>query len=194
MKLVLIRHGLPLRTETTADAPLSDLGRAQADAVARWISREGIDVLYTSPMIRARQTAEPFESVMGLSATVLEGVAEYDRHSGRYIPIEEIKAADKAAWRKSMADNSAHNLAEFRKIVVDELTGVIAAHPGQTVAVTCHGGVINVWASHVLGLPQARMFFLPDYTSVNRFVCSSAGHLTVVSLNETAHLRELADG
>lgn len=189
MKLILIRHGLPQRTDTTADAPLSEVGHTQAAAVARWVAKEGIDVLYSSPMIRARQTAEPLEQLLGKKAAVLEGVAEYDRNSGRYIPIEDMKRADRSAWRKTMAGNAVHDLAEFRQLVVNELLGVIAAHPGQTVAVTCHGGVINVWASHVLGMSEARMFFLPDYTSVNRFLCSSAGHLTLGSLNETAHLR-----
>lgn len=192
MKLILIRHGLPQRTETTADAPLSDLGHEQARAVAQWLRGEPIDALYTSPMIRAQQTAVPLSEQTTLSPAVLEGVAEYDRHSGRYIPIEEMKRADQTAWRKTMAGNVVHNLAEFRQLVVNTLLGVIAAHPGQTVVITCHGGVINAWASHVLGMSEARMFFMPDYTSVNRFLCSSAGHLTVGSLNETGHLRQLA--
>ena len=52
----------------------------------------------------------------------------------------------------------------------------------------CHGGVINGWAGHVLGLgPQ--MFFNPDYTSINRFRAASSGERSIVSLNETAHLR-----
>ena len=40
----------------------------------------------------------------------------------------------------------------------------------------------------VRGLPQT-MFFLPHYTSVNRFLASRAGHRSVVSLNETGHLK-----
>ena len=39
----------------------------------------------------------------------------------------------------------------------------IVSKPGKTVAVTCHGGVVNVWAAHVLGLPS-KMFFNPYYT------------------------------
>ncbi len=188
MNLILIRHALPQRSESTADAPLSEIGHSQAQSLANWLRTERIDALYTSPMKRALQTAVPLTELTGHQPKVLEGVAEYDRYSGRYIPIEEIKQADKAAWRKSLAHNTVHDLAGFREMVVTELQAVIAAHAGQTVAVTCHGGVINVWASHVLGL-DARMFFLPDYTSINRFLCSGSGHLTVQSLNETAHLR-----
>jgi 2,3-bisphosphoglycerate-dependent phosphoglycerate mutase len=54
--------------------------------------------------------------------------------------------------------------------------------------VFCHGGVINMWATHVLGMAP-RIFFEADYTSINRFVCARGGQRSVVSLNERAHLR-----
>ncbi len=62
------------------------------------------------------------------------------------------------------------------------------AHPGQRVAVFCHGGVINVWTAQVLKMPP-RLFFEPDYTSIHRFMCARSGQRNVVSLNERAHLR-----
>lgn len=187
MKLLLIRHGLPERTDTTSDAPLSRQGHAQAAALAQWLRAERIDALYSSPMQRALQTAQPLARQLRIEPTVIEGVAEYDRHGSRYVPIEDLKAVDEAAWRKTMAGQAVDNLEQFRERVVRSLQGVIDAHPAQTVAVTCHGGVINAWASHVLGMP-ARLFFLPQYTSINRFLCSSAGHLTLECLNDTAHL------
>ena len=57
-------------------------------------------------------------------------------------------------------------------------------------AVTCHGGVINVWTAHVIGFTP-RMFFNPDYTSINRFQCASSGERSVITLNEAVHLREV---
>jgi 2,3-bisphosphoglycerate-dependent phosphoglycerate mutase len=188
MKLILIRHGLPVRSDTTADAPLADEGHAQAQALAQWLACEPIDALYSSPMRRAVQTAEPLAAARGLPLQLLDGVAEYDRTHGRYIPMEDLKHADPQAWRKIMSGQAVDDLAGFRQTVVQALQGVIASHPGQTVAVACHGGVINVWASHVLGLAEERMFFPPAYTSVHRFMCSSAGHLSLASLNETGHL------
>ena len=69
---------------------------------------------------------------------------------------------------------------------------IIEAHPGNTVAIVCHGGVINAWASHVLGLPDP-LFFEPHYTSVNRFLASSRGHRSLVSLNDLGHLHGTRD-
>ena len=56
----------------------------------------------------------------------------------------------------------------------------------------CHGGVINVWTAHVLSMTP-RLFFEPDYTSIHRFMCARSGQRNVVSLNERAHLREMAE-
>ena len=61
-------------------------------------------------------------------------------------------------------------------------------YPGKRVAVTCHGGVINVWAAHVVGF-DPRLFFNPNYTSVNRFMAASSGSKTVITLNEHFHLK-----
>ena len=52
--------------------------------------------------------------------------------------------------------------------------------------------MINAWASTVLGLPVT-LFFNPDYTSINRFMAASSGERSIVSLNETAHLRGAPD-
>jgi len=54
----------------------------------------------------------------------------------------------------------------------------------------CHGGVINVYLAHVLKSPDL-MFFEPRYTSIHRVRASTSGTRTLVSVNETAHLRGL---
>jgi probable phosphoglycerate mutase len=54
--------------------------------------------------------------------------------------------------------------------------------------VVCHGGVINAWTSHLLGLERI-FLFEPAYTSVSRYLAASSGERSLLSLNETAHLR-----
>lgn len=157
--------------------------------MADWLGIESFDALYVSPMARALQTAAPLEAALGLEATVVEGVKEYDATEDRYIPLEDVKA-DKAQWREFLADHQARDLAGFASLVDDSLEAIIAGHRGQSVAVVCHGGVINVWAAKVLGLDPS-MFFEPEYTSIHRFVAASSGERSVKSLNEVAHLREL---
>jgi len=190
MELVLIRHGLPERDETTSDPPLSAAGHAQARKVADWLARDRIDAVFASTMKRAIQTAEPFVDAGGHDLQLRPGIVEFDRGSGAYIPMEELKRDDYAAWRAFAEGRHDMDIEAFQAGVVETLEAIIEANPSKAVAVFCHGGVINVWTAHVLGMAP-RLFFEPGYTSVHRYLCARTGQRNIVSLNEQAHLREL---
>ena len=187
MKLILVRHGLPERRHDTADPPLSAVGRDQAERVARYLARDRIDAVFASTMLRAIQTAEPFAAQSGQTIATRDGIVEFDRGTGAYIPMEELKRENYPAWQAFAAGDHGADIVSFQHKVVETLEAIVVAHPGQTVAVFCHGGVVNVWAAHVLGMPP-RLFFEPVYASVHRYLCASTGQRNVVSLNERHHL------
>jgi 2,3-bisphosphoglycerate-dependent phosphoglycerate mutase len=194
MELILVRHARPeqiLDAVGPADPPLTEIGHRQARAVAAWLAGESIDALYTSPMVRARQTTEPLARLLGLEATVVDGVREYDATESSYVPMEVLRQ-DKEAWRKFLEEEAGLDRSDFASEVATSLERLIDAHRGQRIVVVCHGGVINTWAGRVLGLGD-QLFFNPDYTSINRFMAASSGERSVVSLNEAAHLRGAAD-
>lgn len=188
MELILVRHGRPERSETSADPHLSSTGHDQAARVASWLASDRIHGVWASNMKRAIQTAEPFAAKAGHEIRVHAGIAEFDQGSGGYIPTEELKRENFAAWQAMAVGGQGVDMRAFQQRVVAGMEDIVAAHPGETVAVFCHGGVINVWAAHVLGLAP-RVFFEADYTSINRFICARSGQRSVVSLNERAHLR-----
>ncbi len=193
MELILVRHGLPIRREVTdgpADPELAPDGHAQAERLAEYLSLEHIDAIYTSPMKRAYQTAEPLARLKGLTPVVEPDVAEWDQHSNEYIPIEELKAANDPRWQEmaSGAWTSDEDSQVFSQRVRSALGRIIDNHRGHTVVVTCHGGVINDFVSHVIGIDRGQ-FFYPNYTSIHRIAASSKGHRSILSVNETAHLR-----
>lgn len=190
MELLLIRHALPLRIdEGTNDGPadpsLADRGRQQAEALADWLSGEQVDALWSSPMRRAVETATPVAARLGMEPIVDEGLAEYDRDADSYIPIEELKAANDPRWHQ-VPEQPEH----FRGVVVEVMERIVAAHPGQRVAVVCHGGVVNAYCGHVLRVRDP-LFFLPAYTSISRVLAASTGQRSIGSLNESAHVRGL---
>ena len=197
MELLLIRHALPERHETDdgtpADPPLSGLGRAQADALARWLAAEKLDAIYTSPMRRARQTAAPLERAFALGAGIEPDLVEMDHTSDVYVPLDQLKRDDYPRWQALIQQGelwAGIDVPAFRRTVVAALERAIAAHRGGRVAVVCHGGVVNAWTGHVLGV-DAPFFLDIAYTGVSRFLAASSGERSVTSLNETAHLREL---
>ena len=192
MEILLVRHGLPQRVELdngAADPALSSEGHSQATAVCAWLEGQSIDAVYSSPLRRAIQTAEPLVEGKSIDLAISPDVAEFDRDSSTYIPLEELKAQDYAAW-KAFVDGGYGEDADIRAFsatVVRGLERIIADHGGQRVAVFCHGGVVNMWTSHVLAMPP-RLFVEPRYASVSRYLCASSGERSVVSLNETQHL------
>jgi len=195
MELLLIRHGLPVRRELTegiADPELSTAGLAQAEHLADYLDSETIEAVYASPLRRALQTAQPIATRRSLPVTVIDAVAEWDRNASEYIPIEELKRANDPRYLELMQGTwttQEETPDEFSARVVDSLDALIEAHPGQRIAVSCHGGVINAYLTHVLGLPVGPGFFYPNYTSIHRIAASRSGHRSIVTVNETAHLR-----
>ena len=195
MQLILVRHALPVRRELlegVADPELSEPGRAQAALLAEYLGSEAIDAIYVSPLRRATETAGPLADRLGLPVIVSDGVAEFDRSSNEYVPVEELKATNDPRWQQMLDDTwdeRDETRSDFISRVVTTIDGIIAAHPAQTVAVVCHGGVINAYLTSVLGTPDSVGFFDPNYTSVHRVMASRSGQRQIVTINETAHLR-----
>src|SRR4029079_10218897 len=79
----------------------------------------------------------------------------------------------------------------YRNQVVDALEDVIARFAGGRVVVVCHGGAINAYVGHVAGIDRP-LCFEPAYASISRVAASRGGVRSIVSVNETAHLRNLA--
>jgi len=193
VELLLIRHALPIRVEGAdgpADPPLSAAGHRQSRALAEWLVPERLDALYVSPLARARETAVPVATLQDLDALVEEGIAEFDKDADSYVPMEELKAAGDPRWQEIVDGGYFGDVSpeEFQATVVDAVERIIGAHPGGRVAAVCHGGVINAYLAHVLGIDEL-LFFEPGYTSISRLEASRRGHRMVVSVNERAHLR-----
>ena len=195
MELVLIRHAEPVRVadgRERADPTLTDRGRRQAARVARWLADEGVDAVWTSPLRRAVETAEPLASLLDLKTDVDDGLAEYDRDATSYIPVEELKATGDDRWFamvEGRLEDTGVDPEAFRTRVVSAMERIVERHPGQRVAVVSHGGVINAYTGHVLGISRP-LWFEPVYGSISRVLASSGGVRSIGSLNETAHLRD----
>lgn len=198
MELLLVRHALPLRVEVAegqiADPQLAPAGHEQAAALADALADEHIDALYASPLRRARQTAEAVASRLGLELHIDPEIAEFDRQSHYYVPIEELRQERDERWDDLIAGrwgpDGEVDPATFQAVVVEAVERIIGAHRGQKVAVVCHGGVINAYLSHVLGAREL-MFFEPAYTCVCRVLASSQGHRQIKTINEQHHVRHL---
>ncbi|MCR8899746.1 histidine phosphatase family protein [Gordonia sp. GONU] len=184
MILSLVRHGEPVREasgDVGMDPPLSATGVEHARGVGQLITADGYAAVYTSPLRRARETAQ---IAVGPEVSVSErdGLSEFDRGS-TYLHYED--GAD--IWKRYLAGDLSPwgtTLDEFRARVLDTIESVRADHDGENVVAVCHGGVINVFAAWILGIESAR-FFSPLYGSVNRFWYRPGEGWSIRELNAT---------
>ena len=196
MELLLVRHAEPMRItegegEGPADPGLTERGHEQAARLGAWLAHEGIDAIVTSPARRARETAAPLAAALGLEPEIDEGVAEYDAASTSYIPIEELRELKDERWYATIegrwSEVGGVDPHEFQARVVPAVESLIDRHAGQRLAVIAHGGMINVYLAHVLGIDRL-LWFHPEYTSISRVHASRSGPRSVGTVNETAHL------
>ena len=193
-----MRHALPVRREVAdgpADPGLSEAGRAQSERLAAYLSSERIDALYSSPMRRAVQTAMPIGDAHHLSVEIEEDVAEWDRHSNEYIPVEELKRANDPRWQQlidGIRPDGAPSAAEFQAVVVAALERLISSHSSQRVAVVCHGGVLAALYRHVRAIPVSASQAIPIPNASYNALAFESGAWTVEAWADTAHLEATA--
>jgi probable phosphoglycerate mutase len=192
MELILVRHAEPVpgkeSSGSSVDPSLSERGARQAADVAQWLARGALQRVISSPALRSRATALPCAQHAGLEIDVDDRLRDANAGRAEYVPLEADKARDPAAYRarvKGYLDSP--KLADISGRVNEALDEWCAQCQGQRIAVFCHGSVINVFASRVLGLAPSA-FLAAGYASGHRFMISSTGVRSVLSLNETAFL------
>ena len=192
MRLILVRHGKPQGPVQpgAGNPPLSPDGHQQARAVGRFLAHEPIDLVIHSGMHRAAETAAPLLAALGISATTVPTLGEVDRYGGAYANIEMVRAKGEAEWARFLADPLGYYGIDSIRFVAETLEGfgsIFADHIRKTAVIYTHGFPINILLSHALRL-EGFANFVPDYGSITRLAGSALDRLTVVSINETAHL------
>jgi probable phosphoglycerate mutase len=196
VELLLIRHAeaepVLEQTETPANPQLSGKGRDQARRLADWYRSDGFSAIVASPMRRAVETAEVLSEACGLPFETHGDLAEYDRTALTYVPAH-LRPGDDPDLQHIVDHGTyapspdAEQPDAFSRRALNAVEAVVAAHPGSRVAVVCHGGVINAFVGHIIGVPRL-LWFYPENASVTRVAAARTGLRTLLSLNETAHL------
>ncbi len=171
-QLWLVRHGRAggnarhILNGTRRDTPLTQKGRAEARALGRgW--KERPDIVFTSPLMRARQTAHYFEKRYGLAAIRLGLLSEQDcgdwsghsmlklvkEHPERFFPYEDGR---RSHFLKTVPGGESWNdvLGRARRF----LAWVRKAHPGKRILVVSHGVFDIACASLLSGIEPPRLW------------------------------------
>ena len=213
--ILLIRHGetawnAERRLQGHLDIALNAEGERQAAALGAALAGEQIDLIISSDLARARQTAEAVQRARGpLGADAAADAVQRDpqlreRCYGGFegLLYSEIAARfplEFAAWQARNVDavlppgkNQGETFRHFFERTTAAILGHAARHPGRTLALVAHGGVLECAYRAALGLPlETPRDFKVHNASINRFVVEQ-GRLELLSWGEIDHLRQVA--
>ncbi|MEX2270633.1 MAG: histidine phosphatase family protein [Vicinamibacterales bacterium] len=202
MNLYLIRHG---QTEFsrenrfcgTSDPPLTGAGAAMAEAFARAYASVKWDAIYTSPMLRSRQTADAIARLTGVQATVEDGLKEIAYGEWEGLTVDDVKARWPGAyayWAADVASRGApggetafHVAARAMRVV----EAIRTRHETGNVLIVSHKATLRIITCALLGL-DVRLFrerIAQPVAAVTMFVLEN-GTAKLAILGDRTHLSE----
>jgi len=204
--LIVIRHGETAwnaehRIQGRLDVPLSATGIWQTGRLAQRLAGEKIDAIYASDLARAWMTGVPLADMRGLAMIPEPRLREraFGVFEGR--TLDEIAAEQPdllAAWRARdvhwrMPDGESG--IEFIARVLEAVHEIAAAHPGRTVALVTHGGVLDVIYRHARALPwDAPRDHMMLNAGINRLQAETQPlRLRIVEWADVSHLDSARD-
>ena len=203
-KLCIVRHGETAwnaehRVQGQLDVPLNAIGQAQALAASRVLAREAFDVIYSSDLSRARQTAQPTASLLSMKVLVEKDLRE--RHYGIFerLTYAEVKVRypeDYARFEARDPDyafRTGESLRDFSERSIAIVTRIANAHPQKNILVFTHGGILDKLYRFITGLPLTaqRDFGIPN-AGLNRVELTGL-EWRIHSWADVAHLEGALD-
>lgn len=200
-QILLVRHGQseafvegrPFELVAgQGDPPLSEVGRAQARAVAERLRPEPVTAVYVSSLRRTAQTAQPLLEHLGLEATVEPDLREVHLGEGEGGRFRQMVAEGHPAAVAMRAElewgeiPGAETNAQLTRRTVAAVERIAAAHPDQVVAAFCHGGVIGAVVGH-LARTNPFLFNRSDNGAISHIVLGD-GEGIIRRFNDAGHL------
>jgi broad specificity phosphatase PhoE len=199
--LLLIRHGqsagnVENRLQGWRDSYLTPEGLEQARLLGEAIAQDyEVDVLYSSPLKRAWQTAEAISQTTGLEPIpdpdlreinfgVAEGISVHD--------LPKLYPGVYRAWqRKEDLDfgwPEGETRRDFHRRITDAINKIVDRHRGETVAIVSHGGVLAISITYILTRTTTQWGeYIIDNCSLTEIEIDEANQPTLVVLNQCAH-------
>ncbi len=179
-----------------ADSALTEIGRAQAQALARRIAGESVDVLYSSDAGRTRQTVAPIAEATQLPIVLDGSLRErnYGIFEGRtYTEVERDFPQDYERFRTHdphFAAEGGESALQFRDRVIEALERLARQAQGGRAVVVTHGGVLGAIYRHVMDIPlDAQRSFSIANAGLNR-LGFHAGAWRIIAWGDVSHLSE----
>jgi broad specificity phosphatase PhoE len=201
-RVVLLRHGETEwnrveRFRGRIDIELNQLGQQQALAAAQRLSGWQIEAIYSSPLQRALQTAQPVAHACGLELDILDGITDVDYGSWAGLSAEEARAQDPelyGTWLQTPLLTrfpQGESLQQVQTRAWAVLNERSSAHQGETIVLVSHVVVNRVLVCSALGLVDDAFWRISQDNAAISVLEGGRGSYRVLLLNDTCHLDSL---
>ncbi len=204
-RICLVRHGetawnAETRLQGHEDIALNATGEAQARAASEALKQHDFTAIYSSDLIRARQTAEATALRAGTSVQLDAGLRE--RHFGVFQGLTREEAdllhpGEYARLRMREPDaqppGGGESLQTFSARVIASLDAIATRHAGSQVLIVSHGGCLDVIYRMVTGKPLTEPRDFPLGNATLNWIAMDHGRWTLLSWDERQHLARSQD-
>ncbi len=201
-KIYLVRHGQTQwnREEIfrgTVDVPLNEIGRKEAQLVAEALSGQAIQAVYSSPLNRAKDTAEAIARFHGLEVRIIEGLRDLSFGEWQGVSHVTVRERYPDLYRRWLQEPQTvtfpggESLKVLQSRTVEAVRQVILNHVEDTIVMVSHRVVNRVLICGLVGIDLSRFWQIgQDTTAINVLICKK-GHFVLTCLNDTCHLRSV---
>ncbi len=198
-RILVIRHGetqwnVDARIQGHGDSPLTAAGREQARALARRLAGEQFDLLVSSDLGRARETAECVSQASGREIVLDKRLRERSFGVGEGLTYGEIdhEYPDAFSRVREIDPDYAIPGGESRRAFHERVTGAFESlareHAGRTVVVVSHGGVLATLYRHIHGIDIGSPHRVAIANASYNALAHDGAAWTIETWGDTAHL------
>lgn len=167
MAILFIRHGqtdwnVQKKVQGKADIELNENGIEQAKSTSEKLKNEKIDIIISSPLKRAKKTAEIINQTLKCPIIYEDGIAERD--FGEFEGKKRIDFDFEGFWsyKKNLKYDRAENIRDFFDRIYTTLDEIVEKYEGKNILIVSHGGVSIPIRCYFNGIPDQETLISPS--------------------------------
>lgn len=203
LMLYLIRHGqtdwnIQGKIQGSHDIPLNDTGKHQAELLAKGMDCRPVDKIFSSPLVRAVETAKGIAQRQNVDVYLVPGLIEVEFGQWEGMTWEEIKKQypeEHARWEKNPVDVAPPG-GETQMQVLERIAASVEAilansRDCQSIAVVSHGAALAYVVAYLMRNHPSDGEIIVENVSITTLEYDrQTEDFTMIEVNDTSHLAE----
>lgn len=201
-QIYLVRHGQTQwnREEIfrgTADIPLNESGIREAHLAAESLKERAIKAVFSSPLARAKQTAEAIAGLHGLEVRIIEGLKDLCFGEWQGVSHQAVLERYPELFRQWLREPhrvtfpGGESLGAIQSRAVEAVKKVVLKHPEETIVMVSHRVVNRALICGLVGIDLSRFWQIGQDTTAINLLTWKHGRFILTCLNDTCHLRKV---